>query len=79
MPHTKRLIGIGAFLALAVPSQGSASAVAGFHTPGWAAQCVVATNFYGGPSPLVCDTPNDGFYVKMNPYGKSVRATTERT
>ena len=47
--------------ALAAPS----SALSGFHTPNWAAQCVVAEDVLGGPSPLYCWTPNNGFTVKM--------------
>jgi hypothetical protein len=42
-----------------------ASGLGGFHTPGWAAGCVVAENVLGGPSPLICSTPNDGFTVRM--------------
>jgi hypothetical protein len=44
--------------------------LSGFHTAGWAAQCVVAENVLGGPSPLICWTPNDGFTVRMSPAGR---------
>lgn len=57
-------------MASARPSSG----LAGFHTPQWAAQCVVAENVLGGPSPLICWTPNDGFTVRMNAVGRATRS-----
>jgi hypothetical protein len=63
---------LGSFLALSAQraSASQSSALSGFHTPGWAAQCVVGENF-AGPPPLICWTPNDGFTVRMQPSGRA--------
>ncbi len=68
-----RLALVGVVLGGVLASQASAtpaSGLSGFHTPDWAAQCVVAENVLGGPSPLICWTPNDGFTVKRYPGGR---------
>jgi len=62
------------FAASAATVDARASALAGFHTPAWAAQCVVAENVLGGSSPLYCWTPNDGFTVRMYPGGKVTKS-----
>lgn len=63
------LITIFTALIMAAPAQGSA--LDGFHTSQWAAQCVVAENMLNAErSPLICWTPNDGFTVRMYADGR---------
>jgi hypothetical protein len=61
------------WLVCAVNASGaSQSALDGFHTNEWAAQCVVP-EWFESPRPfktLVCWTPNDGFTVEMTRYGR---------
>jgi hypothetical protein len=58
--------------AFAAPGAARASALAAFHTPGWAAACFVPSP-YERPlwqTGLVCWTPNDGFTISMGPRGR---------
>lgn len=67
------IIAILAALTMAAPAQGSA--LDGFHTSGWAAQCVVAENMLNAnKSPLICWTPNDGFTVRMQANGRVTKS-----
>ena len=53
-------------------------ATSGFHTPQWAAQCVVEAHGKPGDTTLLCWTPNDGFYVRMTPMGTVTKGYAQR-
>ena len=46
----------------------------GFHTPSWAAQCVVTQLAAQNSTTLTCWTPNDGFTVRMNNFGRASKS-----
>jgi hypothetical protein len=51
------------FLVFAAPA--NADVIVGWHTPNWAANCLVEATVTTRDSTLTCWTPNDGFYVRM--------------
>ena len=65
-------------VALAAASPAAADPVTGFHTPAWAAQCVVDVRADASRNTLTCWTPNDGFYVRVTPQGRVAKGYARR-
>src|SRR6266542_4016476 len=75
MPRLVLIVLLAVLVATAKSADAKEPYWANFHTPGNAAYCQVVPDITGGDAgpgyvpPLECWTPNDGFSVRLRPYG----------